>query len=693
MDPAIAVATADGRTSSAPPGAPGGEDVFTAVRQRYWQAPSAADPLPDSVRICASGSLLADLLAAEYRAPEGDAGGSVRLGAEDRAVARLRAGMRAGRTPTPEEGVLGCAGSPLRRAAVAALWAGIAECHGAARAAAALHAGLLHEQKPEARALLLDLAAAHEPAVPALLPVREVIRDAHSEDRGLRHAAWRALAAHLPAVAAALRGVRAIDVYERLLLEALTPLPGAPLAAEQAAPGAVVVQSMLMGGLDTPGQGLSGGLGVLLGSLGDALVRTEQVAAVVTVVGACRAELVEDPVLIRRRGPGHWVVRLPVDSDRPLGPETMGLHREALAWWAVRLLGSLGRSVDVVHVRYADDGSLALAESARRLGASLVFTATPDPHRQITERHGIPGADPDALRLDLHRVFLADCLVDRADRVVALAGRGGGTNELLRHFPQLPSGSAGPLAVPEGIGPYDPAGNEKARRRSLLRRVGVRPAPVAAGEGTLLLSVGRLHPVKQQDLLVRAWLESGSHEDSRLVLIGGSPGADDPVEQRMRDRIEESLASCPGARSRIQLLPAWSNAEVRCLERALADPATGVRARYVCPSAKEEFGLAVLEAMESGLAVAAPARGGIPTYLVDGVNGLLLDTSTSRSLGAGLRRLLALDEPAARAIGGRARKLVRDAYSVERMARTLADDYRALAADRRGRPARGARPR
>jgi D-inositol-3-phosphate glycosyltransferase len=191
----------------------------------------------------------------------------------------------------------------------------------------------------------------------------------------------------------------------------------------------------------------------------------------------------------------------------------------------------------------------------------------------------------------------------------------------------------------------------------------------------VLLSVGRLHPVKQQDVLVRAWIEAGCHRESVLVLVGGSTRAPDRQESLTRARIHAATLGHPEARENLLLLPALSNADVRSLERTLADPVHRFRARYVCASAKEEFGLAVLEAMEAGMVVAGPERGGVPHYLDDGVNGLLLDTSSPHALGRGLRRLLELDDEAAEAMARRARRLVRTEYSASAMAQALAGHY------------------
>ncbi|GAA2778742.1 glycosyltransferase [Streptomyces showdoensis] len=661
------------RTAAGEPSEP-----FLAVRAAHWRAPLTGD----APGWRGTPHLLAELVRAEYR---GGGSGTDPAGfatPRDLRLARLRRLVRAGGVPTPSECVRLLDGGEHARAAVFDAWQDVVRRSGPTRAEAALRAGLRAGAAPEpAAAAMLDLAAAA-----TLRPLtRPELREAASAPgRQRRHAAWRLLAATggrslIPDVGTA------GDAYERTLLTLLGRNPPAERVRGGPRRGIVVAQSMLLGRLDRPGEGMSGGLGVLLSSLGDALAGTGPVARVLTVVTACTPELAADPVLLRRRSPGHWVLRIPVDSANQLRPDEFGRHREAMAWWAAELFSSLATPVDVLHVRYADDGSLALAEGARRAGTRVVFTATPDPHRQLTERYDKPAPDGTALRDDLHRVFVADRLVERADRVVGIAGRDGGATELLGYFPQLlgRDGAGVPSAPPEGIPPYLPPPRAQARRAELLRTVdaavAATPEPAGGGTPAVLLCVGRLHPVKQQDLLVRAWIGSGCHRRAALVLVGGSAHAGDPVERAMRARVEDALRACPEARRRLVLLPALSNAEVRMLERGLADPARSSSARYVCASAKEEFGLGLLEAMEAGLLAAGPLRGGVPHYLVDGHNGLLIDTSRAETLGDGLARLLAVDAGSAAAMAARAQALVRTTFSSAAMAGTLAEHYAAVA--------------
>lgn len=624
------------------------------------------------------------LLEAEYgvrprAVPPGDGLG---IGREDAAVAALRRAARLGVPLTPEALLAHRDGGPWLWAVLTELWPETVRWHGHRHAQEALRATLVEMPDAPTTGHLLDLAEATglAPLTPA-----EAAPAGRSTDRAVRHAAWRYLhripggTAHLPAPSAA------SDPYERLLLDPPTPLLG-PREGERE--GRLVAQTMLLGSLDTPGQGMSGGMAVLLGGLGDTLAETDGIAGVITVVTAGHEDLATDARLAFERRSGHWVLKLPVDTPRSPVPTQTHLHRTALTWWAVRLLGRMPRPLDVLHGRYADDASLALADAAERLGAASMFTATPDPHRGLAERHaaGDP-SDPraaQALRHDLHRVFVADRLVERADTVVGIPGRGG-TRDLVRHYPHLAclAGGQGPSAPPEGIAPYRAAPDEHERQRAALAALyqdGARPDALDAEDRdlTLLLSVGRLHPVKQQDLLVRAWLETGGYRTSSLVLVGGSPYTPTEAETDMRRRIDTLLAGFPQASRRLALLPALPNADVRRLQRALAARPQQTPCWYVCPSAKEEFGIAILEAMEAGLPAAGPRSGGVAHYLRDGVNGILMDTSGPTGLMRGLRRLAHIDDDERRRYATAGRNVVAERFSVTRMANELAAEYAAL---------------
>ncbi|MEU8516406.1 glycosyltransferase family 4 protein [Kitasatospora sp. NPDC048722] len=621
----------------------------------------------------------------------------------DRRAARLRQLARRERAmPT---WVLAAAGAspdlePWERIALAEAWERGSDPDGGLSATAEIRRRLLATSGPAETAFLLDVADAN-----SLKPLsaREAV-DLQPTGRPQRHALWRYLSG-VPGGDLVLPSPdTALDAYERLLLAACYERvhPGAPAGqrfrvafdslAEPFEAYPVVAQSMLLGRLEEPGAGLSGGMSVLLTALGGALTTHARAARVLTLTAARPADT-QRAELVGRSGAAHLLVRLPVDSPEPLDPQNAATHQPALAWWTARVFELPGARPDITHVRFADDASLAVAQATRRYGAKLAFTVTPDPHRTMDERHaGLPteqtGDESRALRLDMHRIFVADRLVSRADLLVAMPGRHG-TEELLEHFPQLEKRSV--HLQPEGIAPFRPAPDDGATANGMLARLFGGGGNVDGLETTdrglpLLLCVGRLHPVKQQEQLVRAWLLAGLHHRTTLLLVGGSPTDPTSIEVAVRTRVTALLATDPLARRRSALWPALSNRHVRLLERALARGGPG-SALYVCPSAKEEFGLAVLEAMEAGLPVAAPQRGGASHYLRDGVNGRLLATESADVLAEGLRSFVLTPPPELAAMAAAGSATVRERFGIDAMAASLAEAYRTTC--RTGRPRRG----
>ena len=108
----------------------------------------------------------------------------------------------------------------------------------------------------------------------------------------------------------------------------------------------------------------------------------------------------------------------------------------------------------------------------------------------------------------------------------------------------------------------------------------------------------------------------------------------------------------------------------------MVSPDTGLAGGvYVDGAWKEEFGLAVIEALAAGLVVVAPSTGGPPTYIDDGDSGVLVDPNAD--LGEAITRAFGLVDRPGRA--GRARRLIEQRYSVETMAERLAGLYRPVA--------------
>jgi glycosyltransferase involved in cell wall biosynthesis len=105
----------------------------------------------------------------------------------------------------------------------------------------------------------------------------------------------------------------------------------------------------------------------------------------------------------------------------------------------------------------------------------------------------------------------------------------------------------------------------------------------------------------------------------------------------------------------------------------------------VCASLKEEFGIAILEAMAVGLVVVAPNGGGPATYVDDGVTGVLTDTSRARTLAAAVGRALDLaSSPGAELRARRGRTMVRERFAIDTMAASLCAVYARAVSGRAG---------
>ncbi|MCB9914482.1 MAG: N-acetyl-alpha-D-glucosaminyl L-malate synthase BshA [Planctomycetes bacterium] len=165
-----------------------------------------------------------------------------------------------------------------------------------------------------------------------------------------------------------------------------------------------------------------------------------------------------------------------------------------------------------------------------------------------------------------------------------------------------------------------------------------RPRPRPTGAPARVVHVSNFRPLKRVPWLVEAFAAAAAGGDAELVLVGEGP------------ELDASRAAAERSGARVTFL-----GPRRDLAEVVADADV-----FALASAQESFGLAALEAMAAGVPVLAPAVGGLPEVLRDGVEGRLVPPDDRAAWSAALRELLG--DPALRArlgAAGRARAVAR----------------------------------
>lgn len=451
--------------------------------------------------------------------------------------------------------------------------------------------------------------------------------------------------------------------------------------------------------LSQAGAGDNGGIATLLVRLGDALVRAGDVERVITMsrgTPEAAAGAMRDPAGSR------WFAPVPLGpaASEATGATTAWPARVAAERGIRRVLRRAGR-VDALHLRMADVGSLAAHAVARELGIPMVFSLAPDPHAVI-HALDMTGALPrdrfgeaDQREHFWFRTRLVRRLADDAAHRVLFPRPDlrAELHELLGIDVDAEPGRS--TVVPEGIdvrvtdaaaaevtaaevaaAAVDHEEDRDSPALADLRRL-IGALPERRRGLPLAVSVGRLHRVKGMATVVEAWAaDRDLVERCNLLIVGGDLDRPSDDERAQLDRIAAVIAEHPGARDGLVLAGHRPNGTVARWLAAAAHglaPAVGTDGVYVCGSLKEEFGLALLEALAAGLPVVAPHGGGPATFVEPGVTGVLVDTRTPSEVAAGIHAALDLAPVPGRR--ERASATVRDRFTVEAMARTLGEVY------------------
>ncbi|GAA2513821.1 glycosyltransferase [Winogradskya humida] len=452
-------------------------------------------------------------------------------------------------------------------------------------------------------------------------------------------------------------------------------------------PGFRVAQLFLHADIDRElsraGAGDNGGVATLLVRLGDALAARPGVGRVLTISRGTA----EHALTTLGSGEKHVLAAVPMP-----GPAVNAVNawpaRVAVRRGIRRLLRAY--RVDAIHLRMAEVGSLAAAEVAAELNLPVVFTLAPDPHTTIDalERTGGLRRDNfgviDEREHYWFRARLVQRLATAADHVVLFP-----RPEVARDIKALTGidvdGEAGRFSVvAEGIdlqvslaasaGSPDPGELEALVAALPQHRHGL----------PLAVSVGRLHRVKGMATLVQAWArEPALRERCNLLIVGGDLTDPSPDEREQLELIAGVLREHPEAADGL-IMPGHRPHGVvaRWLAAACAGRGSliGSGSVYVCGSLKEEFGLALLEALAAGLVVVGPDAGGPATYIEHGVTGVLVRAGDPAELATAFSAALELATLPAGPRIERARERISDGLTVESMAAALTGIYASVTA-------------
>jgi glycosyltransferase involved in cell wall biosynthesis len=171
--------------------------------------------------------------------------------------------------------------------------------------------------------------------------------------------------------------------------------------------------------------------------------------------------------------------------------------------------------------------------------------------------------------------------------------------------------------------------------------------------------VGRIDPEKGVDVVVRAMgLLQGAAARAHLVVVGSAGLAPDGYSERVRAQAEASLGDRVRFAGRTNDVPGTLRALDVLVNASVAEP----------------FGLSVLEAQATGVAVIGTRAGGISDFVFDDDNGLLVPSGDADAMAKALDRLLTDDELRAR-LAQRGR-VTAQGRGIERRADTMAEIYR-----------------
>lgn len=217
----------------------------------------------------------------------------------------------------------------------------------------------------------------------------------------------------------------------------------------------------------------------------------------------------------------------------------------------------------------------------------------------------------------------------------------------------MPSFSRPDLAIPQFmIHPSIDPLSEKNRELSESEIDGVMERFELDQEKPIITQLGRFDRFKDPLGVIEAYRMVKKRIDCQLILAGGM-ATDDPEGSKVFGEIKEKIKGDPDIH--LIELPPFSDLEINAFQR--------ISSVVVQKSVKEGFGLTVAEAMWKSKPVVGGAVGGIPSQIINGINGYLIYSTE----GAANRIAYLLRNPEhAEKMGKNGRAYVKDRFLLTR---------------------------
>lgn len=441
--------------------------------------------------------------------------------------------------------------------------------------------------------------------------------------------------------------------------------------------GTVMLQSMFYGDFEDSGKGNNGGLAILLKTLGNEISIDSRIDLVLTIT---ISDTMQKPFMAYYKE-NHLFVRLPAYLDRT-GPDPF-LKRELFIKRFIKtFLSKLNIQPDIFHIRYLDNASMATAKLSKELGKQLVLTLAPDPHRNMTDEEGsLKPLSFNEAEFLLNKIKIGDELVLMSDKILGIGGKKV-SKELLLYFPQFNYYKIEDKIkmIDEGI-KIDKNSSKKDKVDYICKLKELAGIHSSFCDRPIILNVGRLAKIKGQTALFKAWSNSELNQTHNLLIIGGDLENPNQEEKEIIEFFNQQLEEHPELKNKFFHKGAMHNDEIRLVENSIMKKTFPYPHIYLASSIKEEFGIAILEAMSKGFLIFAPIKGGVKSYLTNRENGFLINTFNEKTIAKDTEEILyhsGISNEEFKQIQQAGKDTIEKEFSIDKIAKTFTDTYLTL---------------